>query len=64
MRQSAWLKRLARMVRARCRLVKLSNSCAFVSRNQTSQADRIDQLDQLSAARREMLVGEVRHSFC
>ena len=56
MRQSAWLKRLGCMLRAKGHLVKLPYSCALVSRNQTNQTDRIDQIDQLPATRREMVL--------
>ena len=61
MRQSAWLKRLGCMLRAKGHLVKLPYSCALVSRNQTNQTDRIDQIDQLPATRREMVPGTL---FC
>jgi hypothetical protein len=52
MRQSAWLKRLRWMLRAKRPLVKLPYSCALVSSNHTHETDRRNQMDQIPATRR------------
>lgn len=57
MRQSAWLKRLGFMLRAKRPLVKLAYSCARVSSNHTHETDRRNQMTQIPATRREMVPG-------
>ena len=61
MRQSAWLKRLVRMLRAERSLGQAALFVRSRSSNQTNQTDRIDQIDQLPATRREMWPGTI---FC
>jgi hypothetical protein len=61
MRQSAWLKRLGSMLRAKRPLVKQPYSCALVSPN---HADYRNQLSQLPATHCERVLGAVPLRLC